>query len=479
MATTVLRSIDWLVTWKAEGKGRHVYKRGQDLAFSDDKITYIGPRYEGAFTQEIDCRQRLVMPGLINIHSHPNDEPLSKGIFDELGNRRMYGTSLYEFMPLFDTDAAGYKAAATVAYCELLKSGVTTLVDISAPWDGWLELMADSGLRGVIAASFRESRWFTKNGYTVDYEWDKKLGREKFDAALRLLDHAKQHACGRLTGMVMPSQLDTCSPELIRDAAAAAKERDLPWQIHAAQSMMEFLEIMRRHGMTAVQYLDSLGVLDERLIMGHAIYMDHHPMTRMTTQNDLPLVAERGTKVAHCPVVFERRGMKLQSFGSYSRAGVTLGVGTDTYPHNMLEELRAVGIISRMATGDVFDLRTSDVFNAATIGGAAALRRDDIGRLKVGAKADVVLVDMTHPMMQPSREPIRSLVFAAAERAVSDVFVDGKQVVKDHEVTTLDYQSAAMQLNEVQRKSMEEATKIDYAKRPVDVMSPHVFEIER
>src|SRR5262249_41504513 len=155
--------------------------------------------------------------------------------------------------------------------------------------------------------------------------------------------------------------------------------------------------------------------------------------------------------VAHCPTVFIRRGIAMRTVGGYIRRGVNIGMGTDTYPHNMLEELRTALYTSRLIARDPFDLRTSDIFNAATLGGAAALQRDDIGRLETGAKAALVMIDVTPPSMRPVRDPIRSLVYAAAERAVRHVFVGGAEVVRDGQVTTMDLPAAAAALEEAQR----------------------------
>ena len=147
--------------------------------------------------------------------------------------------------------------------------------------------------------------------------------------------------------------------------------------------------------------------------------------------------------MAHCPGPCSSAAESPSSpVGGYLRRGLNIGIGTDTFPHNMLEEMRAVGIGSRMVSQDVWDLRLSQIFDCATLGGARALGRDDIGRIAVGAKADIVMVDLNHPMMRPVRDPLRSLVYAAAERAVKTVYVDGAKVVEGGRVLTLDYEAA-------------------------------------
>ena len=114
--------------------------------------------YTGAADREIDGRGFMVMPGLVNIHSHPASEPLNKGWNDEIGSPKLYNSSLYEIMPLFRPDAEGVKAAFRVALCEALMSGVTTLVDLSVAHDGWIDLMAASGMRGVLGPMYRDRR---------------------------------------------------------------------------------------------------------------------------------------------------------------------------------------------------------------------------------------------------------------------------------------------------------------------------------
>ena len=477
LKTTLIKNAAFVVAFDGT---RHTYKRDCDVAFSGGAITHVGPGYAGQADETIDGRDKLVMPGLVDIHSHPASEPMNKGWNDELGSAKLYGSSLYEFMPLFRPDAEGTPPAATVAYSELLMSGVTTLVDMSGAWDGWVDLMDRSGLRSVLSPMYRSARWYTKDGHVVEYEWEPAAGEKAMADAMDLLDRVAKHPSGRLSGMVSPSQIDTCTPELIRDSFREAERRNLPFQIHAAQSVVEFHEITRRHGKTPVEWLESLGVLSPRSIIGHGIFFDHHTSAlNWPKRDDVKTLIDSGTSVAHCPIVFQRRGIAMQSLGGYIRRGVNVGIGTDTFPHNMLEEIRAAGIGSRMVTEDVWDLRLSDVFNAATLGGAKALGRDDIGRLAPGAKADVVVVDMTHPMMRPTRDPLRSLVYAAAERAVQTVFVDGVKVVDGGRVLTMDYEAAAAALHEAQLRAEGRVPEADWAKRSSYEISPYTFEEAR
>lgn len=471
MGTTVVRSADWIVAFDGTS---HSYAQG-DVAFDGNTLTHVGGTYDGQSEREIDGRGFMVMPGLVDIHSHPAYEPINKGWNDEIGSKKLYNSSLYEIMPLLRPDAPGQQAALKFALSEALMSGVTTLVDLSVAHDGWIDTMAASGMRAVLAPMYRDARWYTDNGYIVKYEWDEVAGRRAMDTAMSTIAAATRHPSGRLSGMVAPSQIDTCSAELIRDSYAESLRLKVPFQIHAAQSVVEFHEMTRRHGMTPIEWLDSLGVLGPTALIGHGIFLDHHSSAHWPKRDDLGTIIERGTIVAHCPTVFIRRGITLQTLGSYVRRGVRLAIGTDTYPHNMLEELRHALYASRVVAEDPFDLRTADVFNAATIGGASALGRNDIGRLATGAKADLVLVDTKHPAMQPLRDPLRSLIYVAADRAVRHVFVDGRQVVNDGAVTTIDYASAAAELHEAQQRGLPQVRQLDWGKRSDLDISPLVY----
>ncbi|MBP0493454.1 amidohydrolase family protein [Pararoseomonas indoligenes] len=474
MTITVIRDADVAVAWDASA-GQHTYLTGADVAFDGGIITFVGRAYTGPLDEEIPGRGLMVMPGLVNIHSHPSSEPMNKGLIDEIGSPGLYNSSLYEYMPIFRADADAVPSCVRVALSELLLSGVTTVADLSMAHPGWLDLLAESGMRVCVAPMFRSARWFTKNGHVVEYEWDEAAGEKAMAEALNLIDRAKQHESGRLFGMVVPAQIDTCAEGLLRESSQEATARGLSWQIHAAQSVVEFHEITRRHGHTPIGWLDSMNLLNDRAIIGHGIFLDDHPSTPWHTNSDLGRLAETGTTVAHCPTVFARRGITMKNFGRYKRAGVNMGLGTDTYPHNMLDEMRLVGYLARTQATDPRAVTTTEIFDAATIGGAKALGRDDIGRLAAGCRADIVLVNAEHPMMRPGRDPMRSLVYAAGDRALRDVYVDGQLVVKDGMVLTMDYEGAAAHLHEAQKRILDRAPSQDWAHRPVEKISPPSF----
>jgi len=472
MTTTVIRNAGWVIAWD-EAAGRHIYRRNIDIAFSEGTINFVGRNYPGMAERVIDGKDRLILPGLIDIHSHPEHEPLYRGVREEHGLRNMHMTGLYERSQAFSApDDEARAASAEFAYCELLLSGVTTLVDISPAWDGWIDLFSRSGMRGFLAPGYASARWRLANDFDLQFDWDERRGRDGFATALALVDRVARHPSGRLSGVVSPMQVDTCTADLLRDSRDAARERGLPFTVHIAQSVNEVQEMIRRHGKTPIQWAYEIGILGPDTILGHALFLDAHSWIRWWTKSDLKLIAETGSSVAHCPTPFARYGQVMENFGDYLRAGVNMGLGTDTAPHNLVEEMRKAAVLARIAARDIETVTTSDLLNAATVGGAKALLRDDLGRIAANKKADLVLVDLTLPQMRPARDPLRSFVYHAGDRAVRDVFVDGRQVVAEGLVLTLDQTAAAERLAVAQRRMLEAAPRRDYRGRSAEQIVP-------
>jgi 5-methylthioadenosine/S-adenosylhomocysteine deaminase len=468
---TCVRNCAWLILWNAN-LNRHQFGTDQDLAFAGNTIIQAGGTYDGPVDREIDGRSLMVMPGLVNMHSHPSLEPTYKGIREEHGVPEMYMTGLYERSAVMMPDQEGQVAATEVAYCEMLLSGVTSVADLSFDCPGWVELAERSGMRVWLAPWYASARWYVDNRHEVKFRWDEKAGRAEFDRSLKLIQSVRRNPTGRLSGMLFPAQIDTCTEDLLRDSVVAAIELGAPLTTHAAQSVLEFNHMVQRYGRTPIQWASDIGLLGPNTTIGHAIFIDEHSWLHWYSRDDVGLLAQSGSTVAHCPTVFSRYGQMLEDFGRYKRAGVNMAIGTDTIPHNMIEEMRAAAIFSRVSAGNIFTASTEDILTAATVGGAKALLRDDIGSLAVGMKADIVLVDLSVPEMRPVRDPLRSLIYSAADRAVKDVFVDGLQVVADGKVLNLDFDDACDRTEQAQRRMMDKVPMLDYAKRTIDQLTP-------
>lgn len=469
--TILIRNASWVVAWDSDSL-RHVYLRDADVAFHGNAITHVGRDYAGHADETIDGRDLMVMPGLVDIHSHPNTEPFYRGIREEHGVPAMFMTGLYERSFAYRPDTPGRYAGKQVAYCEMLLTGITTVADLSGNDPGWIDLAAQSGLRVFLAPGFASARWHLENEWALKYVWDEAAGVRGFHAALALIEQAQAHPSGRLSGIVTPTQIDTCTEALLRESWEAAEAKNLPFTTHCAQSVNEFNIMVDRHGKTPIQWARDIGILSPRTLLGHAIFLDEHSWLHWHTREDLGILAATGTSVAHCPSPFARYGQTLEDFGRYRRAGVNLGLGTDVAPHNLIEEMRLAAILARVSAEDITTTSTAELFHAATVGGATALGRDDIGRLAPGMKADCVLVDLTNPFMMPARDPLRSLIYTAADRAIRAVYIDGIKVVENRRVLTLDHAAALATLVEAQARMEAEVPNNDWRGRRSEEIAP-------
>lgn len=476
MTTTLIKDVDWAVVWNA-AEERHEYGRGFDVVFTGDELTHVGPNFAGTVDETIDGRSLMVMPGLVNIHTHASHITNGKGLNEEIDSKLMFNTTLFEINPLLRLQPEYVSACYDVAACELAKSGCTTFVEMTTPYSEWVENAKRTGLRTVIGPGFSSSRYYTPNGHAMRYEWNEAKGEADFKRALQIVDALRADPDGLVQPMLYPMQVDSVTEGLMRDAVDAAEERGLPIQTHASQSVVEFREMIDRHGLTPVQWLAKVGFLGPRATLGHALFIDEHPKLHWPDRNDLDLIATSGTTVAHCPVIQARRGRLLKSFASYRKAGVNVGIGCDTFPHNAVDEVRWATVACKIAAEDTHAITLGDTFHAATVGGAKALGRDDLGRITVGAKADLVLVDMDHPLMQPARDPLRSLFFSAQERPIREVYVNGRRIVAEGEVLTMDHRAAARRLAEGQEKTIATMAERDWGGRSCEEVFPRCIPL--
>ena len=332
MSTTCIRNASWVVAWD-ESEGEHRYLCDGDVVFSGDTINFVGKNYTGSADTEIDGKDLVILPGFVDIHAHPALEPINKGIREEHGVPEMYMIGLYERMQAFVPDPQGMLAAAEVAYAELLKSGVTTVVDLMFPFDGWLDLLQRSGLRGYAGPWYGAARWKIENRHELNFIWDEDAGRRDFRSAIETIEKLeKDDPSGLMKGILCGGTIETMTEELIHDSIAYAADTHTPFTTHGSQCVVEFLEMTKRHGISPIQWADSVGMLGPHTIVGHGLMIDAHSWIRWHTTRDLDILAATGTSVAHCPTPFSRYGQVMEDFGRYVRAGVNMGMGTDTFP---------------------------------------------------------------------------------------------------------------------------------------------------
>jgi 5-methylthioadenosine/S-adenosylhomocysteine deaminase len=311
------------------------------------------------------------------------------------------------------------------------------------------------------------------------YDEDAAVGQQRLQEAVDFVRKFDGTAGGRLKGMLNAAQVETCTEALLRAGKEAARGLDVPIHTHAGGNLIEFQRIMEEHRKTPVQFLADIGFLDERTLLGHVVFTTAHPWPRYPFGDDLRVLAQTGATVGHCPYKYAKMAMTLHSLPRYLEAGVTVALGTDTYPMDMVSELRWASILAKVTDANYQAGLPRDVFNAATLGGTRFLGRADLGRLAPGAKADILLIDLDHLGGSLYADPIKALVDAGSGRDVHTVIVDGKVLVEGGRATRVDEDAVYAKAREATRHYWEQVPRWRWDGAPVDRIIPPAFPMRR
>src|SRR6202035_221223 len=278
--------------------------------------------------------------------------------------------------------------------------------------------------------------------------------------------------------ILVPREIETCTVPLMRKAAMAARERDLPIAIHAAYNIHEVFDIIREHQMTSIELLQDVGLMSDKLNIGHGNLTADNVLASYSGAHDLEIMGSHRCSVSHCPVNIARRARFLDSWESYRRAGVNIALGTDTYPRDMILQMRNASYFGKVASRNLKAATAAQVFEAATLGGAHSVGRSDIGRLAPGAKADIVIIDLTGRdslRMGPIRDPIKSLVECVIGDDVDTVIVDGAIRVERGRIPVVGFAALSAQAEAAGERIWSGWATWDPLGRTADEMAPFSF----
>jgi 5-methylthioadenosine/S-adenosylhomocysteine deaminase len=439
---TLLRA-GWAVAF--DGARHRVIPNGE-VAFEGTQILYAGPKWDGTATRVVDAPGMLASPGFINTHGHIGVELMAPFVdLPAAGGRRGRYSVSQAYASRRDLPQSltpeEQQISGEFGLVQQLKCGATTIVDAAGSGPLWwlgnppddeemlLETTERVGARIYASLSFRTGRVHYGAEGPANWYWDEEFGHE---GLRRAVDFALKHRNtrgGLAQTMLCPHAVDNCSPELLVASKRAADEHGLLVQVHCAQYEFENQRIKDRYGVTPVEHLARIGFLGPNTILGHTIYVQGHVAVGGDPARDLKLIADSGASVAHSPLPFARRGETLQSFGRYRDAGVNVSIGCDIWPADIIAEMRLAWFLAKAIARTPDTPTCWDVYDAATLGGARALHRPDLGRLAAGATADVVLVDLNRHHFGPVVDPIRALVTCGTGQDVHAIWVQGRQVV--------------------------------------------------
>lgn len=475
---------DYILSYK---NGHHQLIRNGVVVFEGEKILYVGKNYSRKTERRIRGKGKLVIPGLVNLHAHIVESPILRGLKGDRSNARLFNTDLYDLLPLISVSEEEALTLAKLSFYEMLKGGITTVTELGLPnlveHQRLFELIESIGIRTFLLRGYMSGRAFTQDGKTVRYEnlddntWSQEHGLKELERSTDFVRNVKKRKSHLISSGLYPISVDTCSPKLLRETLKASRENRLKIHIHAAQSILEFREIIRRHGKTPIQLLDELGLTNRNLILGHSVLIDSHSKFRERGGKDLEVLSRRGVSVAHCPTTFARYGLALESFQQYLDSGINVGLGTDSFPQTILEEMRLASLICKVIEGRPDVGAASSVFDSATIGSAWALGREDLGRIAAGARSDLAMIDLHSFNLVPSRDPIRSLVWCGSSSNVDTVIVGGRVLLENGELVNVDSFRLLRNVQRIAEKLWNNVNKRDYRHRNVDELSPPSYHI--
>jgi 5-methylthioadenosine/S-adenosylhomocysteine deaminase len=401
--------------------------QGNNIA-AVDAADVIAASYSGRET--LDANGQILMPGLINTHTHA-PMVLYRGLADDLA--LMDWLQKYIFPAEAKTVTREFVRAGTrLAALEMIRSGTTTYADMYYFEEEIGRVTREAGIRGVL-------------GQTI-IQFPVADAKTPQDELVRTEAFLKEFAGDELiTPAVAPHAMYTLDAAMLKASRALADKYKAPVLIHLAETAAESRTSQKQHKLSPTQYLESLGFWGPRTLAAHGVWLN---------PADIQVLARRKVAVSHNP----ESNMKLASgtakVPAMRKAGMTVALGTDGAASNndldMFEAMRTAALLHKLTTGDPRAVPASVALAMATIDGARAVQMDDrIGSLEPGKRADMILVSMAGARQTPMYDPISHLVYVAHGDDVTTTIVNGRILMRDRKVLTLDEPAVLREANEI------------------------------
>lgn len=402
--------------------------RDAELVIEGDRIVKVGraQRRRRRPRRFIDARGKVVLPGLIHSHLHAC-QTLARGQADGLELLDWLRERIWPYEAALDRNAM--RASADLTFLECLASGATAVLDMGSVhhYDAVFESARDAGIR------LTGGKCMIDSGHGVP-EGLRETTEAALAESLRLKEVWHGEENGRLRYALAPRFALSATEALLHRTGTLAEAMDLRIHTHASESQAECDAVRTRTGLDTLAYLERVGCLGPKTTLAHCVWL---------TTGEQRLLRETRTRMAHCPSSNLKLASGVARVPELLAQGVSIGLGADGAPcNNNLDiwmELRLAGLIHLPRVG-ASGLKAMEVLELATLGGARALGLEgEVGALVEGMKADVTVVDLSGAHLLPlSPDVVSTLVYAAGSRDVTDVVVDGRVVVRNRRVLTMD-----------------------------------------
>jgi len=393
-----------------------------NIGINGNKIAYVG-KSDIRGEIEINAANMFVLPGLFNAHTHAA-MTLFRGYAEGLPLRQWL-EKVWEVEAKLNEDAVYW--GSMLACLEMLKSGVTAFADMYIHMDGVAEAVGETGIRAII-------------GYGMADRGNVERAEKELEIALEVISKWNGSFGGRLRCMLTPHAPYTCSPEFLRRIAEIGREKNLVKHIHLSETLWEVREIKKQFGVRPAELLDSLGFLDDKTVVAHAVWL---------SDEEISVLAKKGVSVAHCPTSNLKLSSGVARVTEMIESGINLSIGTDGAASNnmlcVMSEVRTAALLQSLRRKVV---RTSDWLRAATENGYRAYGFKG-GRISTGMLADVTIFQKNfrhYPLHDPA-----SLIFVENCEAYH-VIVNGELIVEEGIVLPLDEEKVLKKVENVKER---------------------------
>ncbi|MCK4390379.1 MAG: amidohydrolase [Desulfobacterales bacterium] len=390
------------------------------LCIRGDTISHIGADYERSFeaTRSIDARGGLILPGLVNGHTHAAMS-LFRGLADDLPLMDWLNNYIFPVESKMDADFVF--TGALLACAEMIMSGTTTFCDMYLFEEEVARAAREAGMRCLVGEVLYDFPSPNYGPLKKGFEYTESLIQRWQDDPL-------------VSIAVEPHSLYTCSPDLLTTANELALNYNVPLIIHVAETLNEIAKVKEKYGKTAVEHLHSLGLLGPHLIADHCVHVDETEIKKM---------AEHGVRVIDNPESNMKLASGIAPVPEMLARDMTVGLGTDGCASNnnldLFTEMDTAAKIHKIQTMDPTVMDAVTVLRMATIEGAKALGLQDLtGSLEPGKKADVILLNTHKPHLTPMYNPASHLVYAARGSDVTTSIINGKVIMEDRKLLSID-----------------------------------------
>lgn len=384
------------------------------LIIEDNLIKEVGEgeKPAGNYEKVIDGTNKVVLPGFINTHTHAA-MTLLRGYADDLPLMEWLETRIWPLEAKLTGDDVYW--GTMLAIVEMIKSGTTAFTDMYFYMDNVARAVSDSGIRGILSRGMV--------GVGPENEAAVNESRE-------LVTKWHRKADERITFMLGPHAPYTCPPEYLKRVIRLAEELDVSIHIHLAETRGEFDDIQKQYGKTPVELMQDVGLFRRHTVAAHCVHL---------TDEDIKILKNNNVGVAHNPESNMKLASGIAPVPKMLNEGIPVALGTDGASSNnnldMLQEMRSCALLHKVNTMNPTVLPAYQALEMATVNGARTLGLDnEIGQLKPGLKADMIVMDLQQPHMIPRYDIIANIVYSAQASDVDTVIINGKIIMEAREI---------------------------------------------